>query len=191
VRRSLRRTLAQLIAVRGALLAVVGAFVLIAATPAPGPTPVDLIKVQPKALLPKTKLHSEFIVDINKLGQVTRVHPSKSSGDRTFDTQTFGNATQAFIRKPDGSAVVGSYRMVYDFTPATGKVRREALLVKRGGVDPDAKGAATELEEIARRHTPEPSSAGRTSQPIPQGTIRAEGRTTLPDLPLIIPSPTR
>jgi hypothetical protein len=191
VRRGLRGPLAKLNAVRGVLLAVVGTFALLAATPAPGPTPVDLIKAQPKALLPKKQLHSEFIVDVNKLGQVTRVRAIKTSGDRTFDTQTYGNALQAFIRKPDGSVVVGSYTMTYDFSPATGRVHREALLAKRGGVDPNAKAAATEMEEIARRHTPEPSSAGRGGEPNPQATIRAENKGGLPDLPLIIPSPSR
>lgn len=189
VRRRIRRTLAKLNAVRGVLLAVAAAFTLIAATPAPGPTRVDLTKIQPKALLPKTKLHSEFVVEVNKLGQVTRVRSMKSSGDTTFNTQTFGNAEQAFIRKPNGSVVVGTYRMVYDYNPSTGRVHREALLVKRGGVDPNAKGAVIQMEEIARKHTPEPAvvTEPHGTLPNPRGTIRADKH--LPDLPQILHSP--
>jgi len=186
--------------VRGALLAVAGAFALLAATPAPVPTRIDVTKIQPKALLPKTKLHSEFIVDVNKLGQVSRVRSMKSSGDKMFNAQTFGNAQQAFIRTPAGSAVVGSYKMTYDFNPATGRVHREATLVKRGGVDPDAKGLVIEMEEIARRHTPEPATPEprvaqprtpepRFVMPSPQGTIHVDNKR-LPDLPQIIHSPT-
>ncbi len=165
VRRRIRRALAELSAVRGALLAVAGALALLAASPAPGPTRVDLIRAQ-KQLLPKTKLHSEFIVDVNKLGQVSRIRSMKSSGDTTFNTQTYGNAQQAFIRKPDGRVVVGEYKMTYDFNPATGRVHREATLYKRGGVDPNAKGLVTEMEAIARRHTPAPAA------PAPLATAR-------------------
>lgn len=189
VRSRIRGPLAELNAVRGALLAVAAAFTLIAASPAPEATRIDLTKIQPKALLPKAKLHSEFVVEVNKLGQVTRVRSMKGSPDATFNAQTFGNAQQAFIRKADGSAVVGSYRMVYDYNPATGRVRREALLVKRGGVDPNAKGAALQMEAIARRHTPEPSAAARTPLPNPQGTLRTDNSHRLPDLPQIINSP--
>jgi hypothetical protein len=61
--------------------------------------------------------------------------------------------------------------------------------VKRGGVDPNAKGAALEMEEIARRHTPQPSSTGEhATQPNAQATIRSDNRR-LPDLPQIIHSP--
>jgi hypothetical protein len=189
VRRRIRRPLAELNRVRGVLLAVAAAFTLIAATPEPLPTRVDLTKLQPKALLPKTKLHSEFVVEVNKLGQVTRVRSMKSSGDATFNTQTFGNAEQAFIRKPDGTVVVGSYRMIYDYNPATGRVHREAELVQRGGVDPNAKGAVIQMEEIARKHAAESPSAAEPhgALPNPQATIRTDKR--LPDLPLIIHSP--
>jgi hypothetical protein len=104
VRRRIRRLVAELTRMRGALLAVAGLFALIAATPIPGPT-----KLNPKDLLPKTKLHSEFIVDVNKMGQVSRIRSMKSSGNATFNAQTFGNAQQAFIRKPDGSVVISQY----------------------------------------------------------------------------------
>jgi hypothetical protein len=164
---------------RGALLGVAGAIALIAASPVPGPT-----RINPKDLLPKTKLHSEFIVDVNKLGQVTRVRSMKSSGDATFNAQTYGNAQQAFIRKPDGSVVVGQYKMTYDFNPGTGRVHREALLYKRGGVDPNAKGLANEMEEIARRHSPEPSAPAVN----PAAPVRTDNRK-LPDLPQILSSP--
>lgn len=190
VRRRFRRPLTQLSAVRGAIVAVAGALALIAATPSPAPTllRVDLTKIQPKSLLPKTKLHAEYVVEVNKLGQVTRVKSGKSSGDDTFNAQTYGNALQAFIRTPDGHVVVGSYRLTYDYNPSTERVHRDVELVKRGGVDPNAKGAVDEMEEIARRHTPEPSPPP-VEHPVPAPSIKIDSKR-LPDLPQVMHSPT-
>ena len=106
-----------------------------AATPAPRPTPyrIDLTKVQPKSLLPKVALHTEYIVAVNKLGQVTRIISGKTSKDRTYNIQTAGNALQAFIRTPEGKAIPGSYRLTYDYSPKTTRIHRDvaALVLSR------------------------------------------------------------
>ncbi len=126
-----------------------------AATPAPHatqrPIRVDVTKVQPKSLLPKKAEHAEYVVDINKLGQVTRIESKRPSDNPTFNAQTYGNALQTFIRTPDGHVVLGAYKLTYDFDPKTARVRRDVSLVHQGGVDADAKGAADEL--MAKAHT--------------------------------------
>lgn len=136
-----------------------------AATPAPaskkaaGPARIDLTKVQPKSLLPKRAEHQEYVVEINKLGQVARVRSEHGNGDPTFNAQTYGNALQAFIRTPDGHVILGTYRLSYDFDPKTSRVRRDVTLVRQGGVNPDAQGAALDLLSKAHEHTPPPSAA--------------------------------
>ncbi len=137
-----------------------------AATPAPHPSPtpirrIDLTKIQPKALLPKTALHTEFVVDTNKLGQVTRVVSGKLTKNKVFDEQTYGNALQAFIRTPDGRAVPGVYRLTYDYNPKTARVLRDVAIIHPGGVNPDAKGAAIDMISHVHPHaapTPIPGS---------------------------------
>jgi hypothetical protein len=166
--------------------------VALAATPAPKPAshatakPIDVTKVQPKELAPKKPLHVEYIVEVNKLGQVARVRSVKPSHDVPFDTHTYGNALQAFIRTPDGKVVLGTYRLTYDYDPKTLRVRRDVALLKTGGVDPNAKGAAAEMSEIAARNrnrTPPPALTV-TPGPVPSVTIRR-----MPDLPQVMRSP--
>lgn len=163
-----------------------------AATPAPkhAPVRIDVTKMQPKSLLPKKKLHSEFIVEVNKLGQVARVRSTKSSGDPTFDAQTYGNSLQSFIRTPDGHVVLGVYRLTYDYNPKTARVRRDVALVSRGGVDPNARGAALDMLSKAHPHTP-PPILRVTPAPHPAPSVNIE---RLPDLNSVIhpsPKPTR
>jgi hypothetical protein len=175
-----------------ALLLAAGSSAL-AATPAPTATPrqrIDALKLQPKSLAPKKALHVEYTVEINKLGQVARVRTVKPSHDEAFDAKTYGNALQAFIRTPDGQVVVGTYRLIYDYDPKTMRVRRDVALVKAGGVDPEAKGAATEMLEIARRNhnrTPPPTSD------VTPGPAPSVNNRRLPDLNQVMkptPSPT-
>jgi hypothetical protein len=123
-----------------------------AATPPPtAPPRINVEDLQPKVLAPSKPLHVELTVEINKFGQVARVRDIKASHDQAFDAHTYGNALQAFIRTPDGHVVVGTYRLIYDYDPKTLRVKRDVALVSAGGVDPNAKGAADEMEEIARR----------------------------------------
>jgi hypothetical protein len=157
VRRGLRGPLAQLtvrlrcvrvLALTASALAVPW-IASAQSTPAPHPSAT----ITP----PKVPLHAELFVDTNKLGQVSHVVSIKPSPDKGFNTQVYGNASQAFIRKPDGGAVAGLYRLTYDYDPKTQKVRRTVELVKAGGVDPDAPGIVTVLQKSlndAQKRTP-------------------------------------
>ena len=96
-----------------------------------------------------------------------RVGSAQASHDARFNMMTRGNALQAFIRRPNGTAVAGVYKLTYDYSPKTKMVRRDVKLVRAGGVDPNAKGAVTvQLEKAARPpqpilcKTPEGNSAG-------------------------------
>jgi hypothetical protein len=135
-----------------ALTAAVLPLTVAAQTPAPhpaahakAPARVDVTKIQPKALLPKHAEHAEYVVDVNKLGQVTRITSQHGSDNPVFNSQTYGNALQTFIRTPDGHVVLGSYKLTYDYDPKTTRVRRDVTLVRQGGVNPDAKGAAADM----------------------------------------------
>ncbi len=151
-----------------------GALFLIAATPAPGPSPTlpalpnenALTKAQMQSMLPKAALHTEILVKTNKLGQVTGAKAVKLSTDHVFNLQTYGNALQTFIRTEDGKAEPGVYKLTYDYNPKTQKIARDVSLVKLGGVDPNARGAALVMMDAAKKeaaaaaakakHTPAP-----------------------------------
>jgi hypothetical protein len=131
------------------------AIVLLGSTPAPKPSgPPDanhLTAAQMRALLPKVALHTEYIVAVNKLGQVSGAKAKVQSKDKTFNVQTYGNALQAFIRTEDGHAISGVYSLSYDYHPKDGRISRAVALVHAGGVDPDAKGAALVMVDAARK----------------------------------------
>jgi hypothetical protein len=182
MRRRVHGALAKLIVgrIRAALGILLAALTVpaLADTPTPSPTRtpyrINLTKLQPRALLPKQREHTEFLVEINKLGQVTRVRSGKSSKNLAFNAITYGNVLQAFIRTADGHVVLGTYRMTYDYDPKTGRVRRSVALVSRGGVNPDAQGAALDVISHAHPRTPPP---GGYPKPLPSLDPR-----TLPDL---------
>jgi hypothetical protein len=140
--------------VRALVAATAASFLLLsasalAAPPAPRRAP-DLSKITPRT--PSRALHAEFIVEVNKLGQVTKADDVKKSGDPTFDAMVYGNSLQAYIRTPAGKAVSGKYRLTYDYSPATKSVRRTVSLVQRGGVDPNAPGAViVEARKVAKQ----------------------------------------
>jgi hypothetical protein len=125
-----------------------------------------------------------LIVEVNRLGQVTRVRSIKPSHNPGFDRHAYGNALQAFIRTPDGHVVLGSYRLSYDYDPKTLRVRRDVALVHVGGVNPNAKGAATEMMEIARRNGNRQRATSATPKPAPTDNARR-----LPDLPQVMHTP--
>ncbi|HEY0615073.1 MAG TPA: hypothetical protein VGC96_10550 [Candidatus Elarobacter sp.] len=183
-------------AVTAALVAAIVPLVALAATPAPKPKPsaqgpqrLDVTKLQPKQLAPTKQLHVEYTVEVNKLGQVARVTSVKPSKLPSFDAQTYGNALQAFIRTADGNVVLGTYRLIYDYNPKTMRVHRDVQLVKRGGVNPNAIGAADSMMDIARRNgskTP-PPGLGVTPAPQPAPSVNIH---RMPDLPQVMKSPT-
>lgn len=117
---------------------------------------------------PSTRQHSEFVVEVNGKGQVVRARSVKPAHDDAFNALTYGNVLQAFIRRRDGSAVPGLYRMSYDYDPGKKMVRRQVALVRAGGVDPNALGAVyvefakIEAEKLWRRLNPPP-----TPSPLP------------------------
>jgi hypothetical protein len=158
----------------------------VAATPPPGA--IDVTKIQPKALLPKTKLHTEFVVEVNKLGQVARVRSGKSCPNPMFNAQTYGNALQVFIRTPDGRAIPGVYRLTYDYNPSTARVHREVALLWRGGVNPNAQGAANQMMEIARRNRERALKQQRPQPAASAPPVTVNGKR-LPDLPQVMKSP--
>lgn len=171
----------------------------LAATPAPKPAQrapakpgqsvpkrINVEQITPKQLLPKKNEHTEFVVEINKLGQVTRVRSGKSCDFPPFNAQTYGNALQAFIRTPDGKAIPGTYRLTYDFDVKTARVRRNVALLHAGGVNPNARGAAADMMRIAaknRNRTPPPGLMV-TPGPVPSVNIQR-----MPDLPQVMKSP--
>ncbi len=181
-------TLAAMLAVTAAASAATPA-----PAPAPAPTRINVESLQPKELAPKVHLHSEYIVEVNKLGQVARVRSVKPSKNPTYDAQTYGNALQAFIRTPDGNALAGTYRLTYDYNPKTMHVHRDVALVKAGGVNPNAQGAALQMMEIAKRNSKHPAAgtekqpaAGASASPAP-GVVPSVRR--LPDLPQVMNTP--
>jgi hypothetical protein len=137
-----------------------------AQTPAPGRTPyrIDVTKIQPRSLLPTKPLHDDFIVAINKKGQVTRVLSGHRSGNTPFDEHTYGNALQMFIRTTDGHVVLGKYRVNYDYDPHSERIRRTIALVSTGGVDPNAIGAVADMLKHAHKD-PAPILPAPTSGP--------------------------
>jgi hypothetical protein len=151
------------------------------------PRRINVEQITPKALLPKKNEHTEFVVEINRLGQVARVRSGKSSDFPPFNAQTYGNALQAFIRTPDGKAIPGTYRLTYDYDVKSARVRRNVALLHAGGVNPNAAGAASDMMKIAaknRNRTPPPGLMV-TPGPVPSVNIQR-----MPDLPQVMKSPT-
>ena len=109
----------------------------------------------PTPHLPTDRLHTEFVVEVNRLGQIVRVKSGKSCKNLTFNAQTYGNVLQMWIRKPNGSAIVGLYRVTYDYDPRTQKVHRGVALLARGGNWGNKKGAVTDMMQIDARNRAE------------------------------------
>jgi hypothetical protein len=105
----------------------------------------------PSITLPSTPLHTEIVVEVNKKGQVVRVKSTKLCKTQWFNLKTIGNALQMWIRKPDGSAQVGLYRVTYDYNPKTKDVARRIALVSAGGNWADRPGAANVMIENAHK----------------------------------------
>lgn len=141
---------------RGALLATIFAatcapsVIVPARAATPAPSPAAHTQTLPPPQLPATKLHTEYVVEVNKKGQVVRAKSGKGSVSKTFNIQTYGNAMQMWIRKPDGSATVGLYKVTYDYDPKTHGVARNISLVSAGGDWGDQEGAADVMMDTAK-----------------------------------------
>ena len=144
-----------------------------AKTPPPRPMPTPR--------LPDTQLHTEFVVEVNKMGQVVRVKSGKSCKNLTFNAQTYGNVLQMWIRRPDGTAEVGLYRVTYDYDSKTHNVARNVSLLKAGGNWANAEGAANNMVDIARRQN-EKTATEQSAQKNRQ----EQAAKNLPDINAIV-----
>ncbi len=178
------RTLASLAALGLALNAAPAAA---AVTPMPTAAPSGSITTlrqakQPTKLLPVVKMHADYEVEVNKLGQVTKVRSAHDTKDLQFNALTYGNVLQMAIRTEDGMhAVVGVYQVDYDFNPATKSVKRSMKLLSEGGVDPEARGAVYALQDLEKSSNARADAAAKAAAarkrplvpaPTPTATIR-------------------
>lgn len=109
-------------------------------------------KVLPTPHLPSTPLHTEFKVEVNRKGQIVRVKSGQECKNPTFNAMTYGNVLQMFIRRPDGSATVGMYRVTFDYSPKTQKVDRNVALLSEGGDWADEQGAVDQMRAVDRKN---------------------------------------
>jgi len=116
---------------------------------------------------PTTPQHAEYVVEANRKGQVVRIRSAKHASDPSFDARVQGNVLQVFIRKPDGTAVAGIYRLTYDYNPHTKTVTRHVALMQAGGVNPDAPGAVTVLEQQDAQILKANAKANHPPSPLP------------------------
>jgi hypothetical protein len=130
-----------------------------ATTPKPQPT-------VPQPKLPTVAEHAEFVVEVNAKGQVVRVVSKKGTGakDPVFNTQTYGNVLQMWIRHPDGSADVGTYKVTYDYNPKTKKITRQQWILSKGGNWGKEPGAATVMMQTAEREAREADMRQQSQQ---------------------------
>jgi hypothetical protein len=128
-----------------------------AATPAPHAT-------LPPPPFPKQKLHAEYVVEVNKYGQVVKIKSGHGTKYTTFNAQTYGNALQMWIRKADGTAVVGLFRVTYDYDPVTHHVKRSEALVSTGGSWANQPGAANVMIQTAKREAAAADAAQKKQQ---------------------------
>ena len=144
-------------------VAFVAATGLALAGPTPTPAPAPSLNAQqfnqhlkdslehhvlPTPYVPTVPLHVVLVVETNKKGQVARVRKDGSHGSNNdaFNAMCYGNALQAWIRTEDGRSIPGTYRLTYDYSPDTQKVKRSVELIKAGGVNPDAIGAVDDMQ---------------------------------------------
>ncbi len=140
---AMRSRLYRVVALASALLTFP-----LAAAAASAPTPV------PTPKLPSKALHVDLQVEVNKLGQVVRVLHGNLSNDAPFDTMAMGNALQMWIRDRRGktiTAIVGLYRVNYDYNPKDHSVKRTFSLIKRGGSWANESGAASKIVSDAKK----------------------------------------
>ena len=115
---------------------------------------------------PSVRERAAYVVEINAKGQVAHVRGRTLSPDVAFNTMTYGNALQVFVRTVDGKAIAGTYRIAYEYRPQTHAVRRSVALLHAGGVDPRAPGEVERMAAVAGRRTA-PTTTTTTSAPLP------------------------
>lgn len=144
------------------LAALICAPALADTTPKPNTSP-QVIKI-PKPHFPTERLHAEYVVEVNHKGQVVRVKSGKGTKYPTFNAQTYGNALQMWIRKADGTAVVGLYKVWYDYDPKNHSVTRKFSLISTGGSWGNDEGAANVMMDTAKREADEAAKQKQSQQ---------------------------
>lgn len=150
---------------------------VLAATPAPRAAQKKLVPHPP---VPKVPLHSEFVVEVNAKGQVVKTVSRKGTGakDPFFNAETYGNVLQMWIRRPDGSALVGLYRVTYNYNPKTRKISRSVALVRAGGNWATQPGAATMMIKTANREALEAQKAQSKNLPPLNSIVGPSSKAT-------------
>jgi hypothetical protein len=147
------------VAALAVILAAIAPSALAATTPSPAPRPSRVI-----IHLPNEPLHTEVVVEVNKKGQVVRVKSTKPCKVASFNLQTYGNALQMWIRRPDGTAQVGLYRISYDYDPKTQGVTRHISLISAGGSWANDEGAANVMVNMEKQQAAAAEAAQRKAQ---------------------------
>ncbi|MGA8533048.1 MAG: hypothetical protein WB615_02940 [Candidatus Tumulicola sp.] len=166
------------------MLAIASAPALADTSPKPSSTPHAIAIPSPH--LPPVALHAEYVVEVNKHGQVVRIKSGKGTKYGTFNAQTYGNALQMWIRKADGSAVVGLFKVTYDYNPKTHAVARRISLVSTGGTWGDQPGAANVMIETAKKE----AAAAAKQQQAQHGKLPSLNSITGAKTPSPSPVPT-
>jgi hypothetical protein len=171
------------IALAAILVAAAGAAATAATTPKPSATPHRIVIPPPK--LPKEKLHAQYVVEVNKKGQVVRIESGKGTKYTTFNAQTYGNALQMWIRKQDGTAEVGRYTVSYDYDPKTHHVTRKITLLSAGGNWGDKEGAADVMMDTAKKE----AAAAKQQQEAQRAKLPSLNQITGKKTPSPSPAP--
>jgi hypothetical protein len=153
---------AKLVAAIVVAFAATSVFALAAGTPAPNASPHALPSARVR--LPTIPLHTEMVVEVNKKGQVVRVKSTKWCKVQSFNVQTFGNALQMWIRRPNGGAEAGLYRVTYDFDPKSGNVARHVALIYPSSKWANDQGAADLMIKMAHQQAVQAQKAALEAQ---------------------------
>ena len=167
------------------ILAALGAPAFAATTPKPSSAPHPM----PTIRLPNVPLHTEVVVEVNKKGQVVRIKSTKQCKVQSFNFQTIGNAEQMWIRRPNGTAQVGLYRVTYDYNPKTTEVTRRVSLISAGGSWANDEGAANVMMDTAHKQVLEAQKAMLEARKKAQE--RNANLPSLNEIRGVSPSPTK
>jgi hypothetical protein len=168
----------------------------LAATPTPSPSPhasgsaAPKVVAIPKVHPPAVPLHTEFVVEVNKKGQVVKAKSGKASKSPLFNAQTYGNVLQMWIRHPDGSADVGLFRVTYDYNPKDHSVTRNIELISLGGNWGDQEGAAAQMIDTARKEAAEAQTSAQKQAQKQSGKLPPLNIITGHPTPVPSPTPT-
>lgn len=168
-----------------AVLAFACAPALADTTPKPSASP-HMIKIPPPHP-PPVALHAEYVVEVNKMGQVVRIKSGKGTKYPSFNSQTYGNALQMWIRKADGTAVVGLFKVTYDYNPKNHAISRRVALLSSGGNWANQPGAANVMIDTAKKEAQEAAKQKQQQQKLPSLNTITGGKSPAPSPQPTIP----